>query len=123
MSATLSASIPRLENGDELTSEEFERRYEAMPDVKKAELIEGVVYMASPGRTEHHGEPHNTLGMLFGLYRARTPGVAASTGSTVRLDIRNVFQPDLILYVRPTLGGQSSLNEGYLVGGPELVAE
>ena len=37
-----------LEHGDHLTREEFERRYEAMPHVRKAELIEGVVYMPSP---------------------------------------------------------------------------
>ncbi|MGC8713934.1 MAG: hypothetical protein ACP5RH_16210, partial [Leptodesmis sp.] len=41
-------SIPPLENGDRLTRLEFERRYTAMPDLKKAELIEGIVYMASP---------------------------------------------------------------------------
>ena len=40
--------IPSLENGDRLTRAEFERRYEAMPNLKKAELIEGVVYMPSP---------------------------------------------------------------------------
>lgn len=38
-------SIPPLENGDRLIRPEFERRYNAMPDVKKAELIEGIVYM------------------------------------------------------------------------------
>jgi hypothetical protein len=34
-------TIPPLENGDKLTRAEFERRYEAMPQVKKAELKEG----------------------------------------------------------------------------------
>jgi hypothetical protein len=34
--------VPPLEAGDRLTRTEFERRYEAMPDLKKAELIEGV---------------------------------------------------------------------------------
>jgi len=42
------SGLPPLENGDRLTQVEFERRYHAMPHVKKAELIEGVVYMASP---------------------------------------------------------------------------
>ena len=42
--------VPELENGDRLTRAEFERRYEAMPEVKKAELIEGVVYNPSPVR-------------------------------------------------------------------------
>lgn len=47
--------LPPLENGDRLTPYEFERRYEAMGDVKKAELIEAVVYLGSPVRTVNHG--------------------------------------------------------------------
>jgi hypothetical protein len=39
---------PPLENGDRLTRPEFERRYEAMSHLKKAELIEGVVYVPPP---------------------------------------------------------------------------
>jgi len=39
--------LPPLENGDRLNRYEFERRYNAMPHLKKAELIEGVVYMAA----------------------------------------------------------------------------
>ena len=50
--------MPPLRNGDRLSGEEFDRRYEAMPDVR-AELIEGVVYlMTSPVRCDDHGEPH-----------------------------------------------------------------
>ena len=41
-------AVAPLENGDRLTRAEFERRYDAMPHVKKAELIEGEVYMPSP---------------------------------------------------------------------------
>ena len=64
------ASLPPLENGDRLTRAEFERRYDAMPGVKKAELIEGVVYMPSPVRLRRHGEPHAlTLGWLTALPR------------------------------------------------------
>lgn len=37
-----------LEQGDRLTRDEFERRYEAMPPGVKAELINGVVYMPIP---------------------------------------------------------------------------
>ena len=36
-------TIPPLENGDRLTLTEFEHRYSAMPKLKKAELIEGIV--------------------------------------------------------------------------------
>ena len=59
---------PPLENGDRLTRCEFERRYDAMPHIKKAELIEGVVYMASPVRFKSHGEPHaRIVGRRWGL--------------------------------------------------------
>ncbi|NEP33579.1 MAG: Uma2 family endonuclease, partial [Moorea sp. SIO3B2] len=51
-------TIPPLESGDLLTRQEFEQRYEQMPDVKKAELIEGIVYMASPLRMTQHANPH-----------------------------------------------------------------
>ena len=54
--------IPPLENGDRLSRAEFERRYQAMPQLRKAELIEGVVYnMSSPLRIKSHGEPHGNL--------------------------------------------------------------
>ena len=47
--------VPPLENGDRLTRDEFEdRRESAMPHLKKAELIEGVVYVPSPVRHEFH---------------------------------------------------------------------
>jgi hypothetical protein len=49
--------IPPLEPGDRLTRPEFERRYDAMPHLRKAELIEGVVHMPSPVRYRHHGRP------------------------------------------------------------------
>lgn len=48
---------PPLENGDRLKRPEFERRYDAMPHAK-AELVDGVVYMASPVNHERHGRPH-----------------------------------------------------------------
>lgn len=35
-------TILPLENGDRLTRKEFERRYQAMPNLKKAELIDGM---------------------------------------------------------------------------------
>jgi len=50
--------ISPLENGDHLTQAEFEQRYHAMPYLKKAELIEGIVYMSSPVRAKHHASPH-----------------------------------------------------------------
>lgn len=76
-------TIPRLENGDRLTLAEFERRYQAMPHVKKAELIEGIVYMASPLRITQHGEPHGHIITWLGVYKASTPGVQLGDNCTV----------------------------------------
>ena len=59
-----------LENGDRLTRGEFERRYASRPDLKKAELIEGVVYLPSPVRSASHAEPHAAiLGWLVTYWR------------------------------------------------------
>jgi hypothetical protein len=115
---------PPLEPGDHLTRAEFERRYEAMPELKKAELIEGVVYMPSPVRLEQHGGPHADLIAWLVVFRASTPGVRVGDNSTVRLHLDNEPQPDALMIVEPACGGQVTLSaDGYIEGGPELVAE
>src|SRR5947209_7102448 len=94
-----------LENGDCLTRDEFERRYAAMPEVKKAELIEGIVYMPSPVRLEGHGKQDSHLTTVLGLYRFATPGVECAANTTVRLDLANEPQPDGLLFIEPACGG------------------
>ena len=118
------APLPPLENGDRLTRSEFERRYEAMPNLKKAELIEGIVYMPAALRFRSHGQPHgNLIGWLW-TYKIVTPGVELGDNPTVRLDVNNELQPDAILLIEPSAGGQSRLSEDdYVEGAPELVAE
>ena len=91
-------NVPPLENGDHLTIAEFERRYEAMPQLKKAELIEGVVYVPSPVRQRFHGRQHSHLGFWLAWFEANTPGVEVGDNSTVRLDLDNVPQPDCLLF-------------------------
>jgi hypothetical protein len=86
-SVQLDDALPALENGDRLTRAEFERRYEAMPHLKKAELIEGVVYVPSPVRHRQHGSPHAHLISWLGQYIANTPGVEVGDNSSVRLDL------------------------------------
>ncbi len=122
---TTKFAIPPLENGDRLSRSEFERRYSAMPEVKKAELIEGVVYMASPLRHRPHGKPHFRLIAWLGTYEAMTPSeIDGGDNSTVRLDIDNEPQPDVLLRIEEGAGGQSHISEdGYIEGAPELVAE
>ena len=113
-----------LENGDHLTRDEFERRYEAMPQVKKAELIEGVVFMPSPVRHTQHGTQHLALATWLGNYWSATPGVSPGDNSTVRLDLDNEPQPDVLMMIEQRCGGQARLDaEGYIVGAPELAAE
>ena len=68
-------NVPPLENGDRLTRYEFERRYQVMIHIKKAELIEGVVYLASPVRMANHGRPHSAIIGWLMVYKAATPGV------------------------------------------------
>jgi Uma2 family endonuclease len=111
-----------LENGDRLSRAEFERRYAAMPHLKEAELIEGVVYMASPPRAQAHGKPHALIMARLGVYTAATPGVASYDNPTIRLDGDNEPQPDAVL--RLEQGGQSIITaDDYIEGAPELVVE
>ena len=118
------ARSPWLESGDRLTRAEFERRYEAMPALKKAELVEGVVYVPSPVRAEAHGEPHSMVVTWLGVYRAATPGVRLADNATVRLDLDNEPQPEALLRIESAAGGRSRIDEdGYIQGPPELVVE
>ncbi len=116
--------IPPLESGDRLNRYEFERRYHAMPHLKKAELIEGVVYLPAALRFRSHGQPHGRLMTWLGVYEASTPGVALGDNSTVRLDLDNEPQPDAVLMIEESAGGQARLSDDdYVEGAPELVAE
>lgn len=98
-----------LEPGDRLSREEFERRYERMPHIKKAELIEGIVYMPSRVRARKHAAPHNQIGTWLGVYLPETPGVDCFDNSTVRLDLDNEPQPDLVLMKLAAKGGQGRI--------------
>ena len=114
-----------LESGDHLTREEFHRRYCARPDIKKAELIEGVVYVPSPVRADLHGDPHTAVaGWLF-AYKARNPAVHVPSDTTVFLDaddIHDEVQPDACLWVDEP-GGPRLTEDHYLRGAPQFVVE
>ena len=115
---------PPLNAGDRLTSAEFERRYEAHPEIKKAELVEGVVHVPSPTHYAQHGSPHGSVVTWLGVYRAATPGTFMADNTTVRLDDANNLQPDAILRLEPSLGGTSRLSDDdYVEGPPDLIAE
>ena len=116
------SEAPALENGDRLTRCEFERRYALRPDLKKAQLIEGIVYMPSPVSFAH-AEAHAAIISVLGLYAASTAGVRVADNATVRLDLENEPQPDVLLCIDAPAGGRARLSDGYLEGAPELVAE
>src|SRR4051812_31590213 len=54
--ANLQPQVERLCQGDNLSRQEFIRIWEQLPNLKHAELIDGVVYMPSP-----LGLPHGTM--------------------------------------------------------------
>ncbi|NJK63041.1 MAG: Uma2 family endonuclease [Synechococcaceae cyanobacterium SM2_3_1] len=117
-------TIPPLQSGDRLSWPEFERRYSADPHIHKAELIEGVVYVASPLRHRQHGRPHSRILTWLGVYQAQTPGTDLSVEPTVRLDVNNEPQPDAVLFIAPECEGQIQISpEGYIEGAPELIVE
>jgi Uma2 family endonuclease len=111
-----------LQNGDRLRSKEFLRRYEAMPEIKKAELIEGMVYMGSPISAKEHSEPDGLIHTWLGTYAAHTPGVRFFPNTTVILDTDNTPQPDACLCLSPERGGRTVIAK-YLTGAPELIVE
>ena len=112
-----------LQPGDRLRADEFERRYAAMPEGTKAELIEGIVYMQAAAKLSH-GQPFGFLTTWIGHYCLATPGTDYAIDATDRLDDSNQPQPDISLIIQPDCGGQTTVSsDGYLTGGPELIVE
>src|SRR5689334_10499022 len=115
--------IPPLQPGDRLTRAEFERRYDATPGLKKAELIEGIVYMPAPV-SDDYGSPHSDLNTVLSIYRFATLGILGGDNGSVRMDLDNMPQPDLFLRIDSASGGQTRLSvDRYVEGAPELIAE
>lgn len=115
-------TTPLLRSGMHLSSEEFLRRWYAMPDVKFAELINGVVQMPSPLSFDH-GDHDNLLAGWIAMYALCTPGLRGSNNVTCVFDKNNVPQPDLSLRILPAYGGQTGVDGRLLTGAPELAIE
>jgi Uma2 family endonuclease len=112
-----------LENGESMHSRQFLNRYEGMPQVKKAELIEGVVYMGSPVSVRH-AKPDGMIQAWLGTYASRHLDTEVLANATVILDAENTVQPDALLRRLPDHGGLTRVTEdGYLTGPPELIVE
>lgn len=121
MTMSTDAHVPPLAAGDKLTREEFLRRWEDHPEIKHAELIGGIVYMASPVSVEH-GDMDAQAGGWLMAYRAATPGTACGHNSTSLLQ-DDTPQPDINLRILPEYGGGAWVEGGYLHGHPELLVE
>ena len=113
---------PPLRDGDRLTGDEFMRRWESMPELKHAELIDGIVSMASPvGRP--HSDVHLPLATWLGYYAAYTSGCRGGLGGTWLMGPKDIPQPDMALRILPENGGQSWNDGEYTAGAPELIVE
>ncbi len=121
----LTTEIPPLVHGERLDADEFLRRYENMPDLKKAELIDNIVYlMSSPVSLNRHGVPHAHLLTWANTFAINTPHIIAADNATVRMNEDNAPQPDVLMFIEPAAGGQSASGEkDYLYGAPEFAAE
>jgi len=114
---------PPLESGDRLSRAEFHRRYSLYPEIKKAELVDGVVIVGATVYAQH-SEIHADFGTLLGFYRAHTPGLRVADSQSVILDDQNEIQPDLcVRFEVPSGGGVERTEEGLYVGAPEFVVE
>ena len=114
-------SVPSLVAGDCLTQEEFLRRYEAMPHVRKAELIGGIVYMPSPVSVDH-GETDFLMAGWLNPYVGSTPGCKGGSNTTW-LMLGDAPQPDSHLRMLPEYGGQARVLGKSGHGAPELLLE
>jgi Uma2 family endonuclease len=124
--ATAAATHDRvaLESGDVMDRAEFHRRYSRRPDIKKAELVDGVVSVASPVRVPERADPHGILMAVLGGYMPASGGVFLSDNVTWLIDETTEVQPDAMLRRADSHGGAAYLDENhYLRGAPELVAE
>jgi Uma2 family endonuclease len=122
MSISAQVLPPPLREGDRLTRDEFLRRWEGMPDLQRAELIDGIVYMPSPV-SNVHSDFHFLLNAWLGFYAAVTPGCKGGTAGTWLMSNDGVPQPDLDLCIQPQRGGQSRVEGAYPAGAPELIVE
>ena len=114
-------SVRPLSSGAKLSREEFLRLWEAHPEIKRAELLGGVVFMPSPLLVSHGDKDCEAAGWTF-HYRAHTPGTACGTNTTSFI-LDDSPQPDVNLRILPEFGGGSWLEQGYLAGVPEMFTE
>jgi Uma2 family endonuclease len=98
---------------------EFLRRWEAMPSLKQAELIGGIVFMPSPVSVPH-SDAHSEISSWLWLYKDLTPGCHTGIECTWVMGPEDVHQPDIFLRILPEYGGQSRVELIVEVSGSSL---
>jgi Uma2 family endonuclease len=93
-----------------------------MPELKRAELLAGVVFLTPP--VEHsHSCLHGEMSAWLWLYQESTSGCDSGIKCTWRMGPKDVPQPDVFLRILPEFGGQSRVEGDYATGAPELIVE
>jgi Uma2 family endonuclease len=123
MSVAASVLVPPLRDGDRLTSDEFMRRWEAMPDLKFAELIDGVVCMPAPVSLRHSNFHAPLTWWLTTYCLGTSPALRVNPDASWLMGERDTPQPDIALRILPGYGGQSREEGEYAAGAPELIVE
>jgi hypothetical protein len=107
--------------GDRMSREDFLARWDQMPALKRAELIDGIVYMPSP-LSFAHGRLDVQMHTLLGVYAARTR-VCEAVSNASWLMLQSAPQPDAALLLLPQFGGSTRTVNKLASGVPELVVE
>lgn len=118
---SVQTQVEPLRAGDWLTREEFIQRWNDIPDLKRAELIGGIVYMPSP-LSAGHGRSDARVQLWLGYYAAHTPGCEAGANATWYM-LMDAPQPDGHLRIIQEYGGSSWEEEIFFHGAPELIVE
>lgn len=113
--------VSRLVTGIHMSREEFLRAWEATPELKNAELIEGIVYVPSPVSPSHAFFDSLLISRLV-IYAASKPGLEAGNNATWIM-LESSPQPDAHLRRLPEFGGTSGIAGNLLNGAPELAVE
>lgn len=107
-----------LNTGDQLSLAEFQRLSAAHPEFKKAELIDGTVFIEMTVGSEH-ADVHKLIMTLLGVYESRHPETQGLANGSVLISGSEV-QPDSSLRLRQ---GGATEDTGVIVGPPELAVE
>jgi Uma2 family endonuclease len=90
---------------ERMTVDEFIPWAMAQPS-GRYELLDGQVIMMGPERLRHvRAKTSIYLALVAALKQTGVPCEAIGDGATVRIDDRNAYEPDALVYCGPRLGG------------------